>query len=56
MTIQEFRDEVLIKSLNTIDPDVIIDGKGIIVISSEEGETEQNNSKMLKVGLRTYYL
>lgn len=30
-----------------VDPDVIIDGKGVIVISSEEGETECNNDKLL---------
>lgn len=30
-----------------IDPDVILDGKGVIVISSEEGETECNNDKQL---------
>lgn len=47
-TIKYFRDEVLLKALNMIDPDVIIDGKGIIVISSEEGETECNNEKLLK--------
>lgn len=40
MTIREFETEILKKNLNLIAPDVIIDGKGVIVISSEEGETE----------------
>ena len=31
-------------------PDVEVEGKGIILISSEEGETEVNNDKFLKVG------
>ena len=30
-------------------PDVEVEGKGIILISSEEGETEVNNDKFLKV-------
>lgn len=48
VTVKELRDEILIKALNMIDPDVIIDGKGIIVISSEEGETDCNNDKKLE--------
>lgn len=48
VTVKELRDEVLIKSLNMVDPDVMIDGKGVIVISSEEGETECNEDKVLK--------
>ncbi|XP_058818992.1 SUMO-activating enzyme subunit 2 [Topomyia yanbarensis] len=47
VTVKELRDDILIKALNMIDPDVIIDGKGTIVISSEEGETECNNDKKL---------
>jgi hypothetical protein len=31
-----------------IAPDVEVEGKGIILISSEEGETEGNNDKFLK--------
>jgi hypothetical protein len=31
-----------------IAPDVEVEGKGIILISSEEGETEANNDKFLK--------
>lgn len=48
LTIKELRDEVLIKAMNMIDPDVLIDGTGTIVLSSEEGETEANNGKTLK--------
>jgi ubiquitin-like 1-activating enzyme E1 B len=29
-------------------PDVEVEGKGIILISSEEGETDANNDKFLK--------
>lgn len=47
VTVKQFRDDVLVKALNMLDPDVIIDGKGVIVISSEEGETECNNDKPL---------
>ncbi|XP_058447199.1 SUMO-activating enzyme subunit 2 [Malaya genurostris] len=47
VTVKELRDDILIKALNMIDPDVIIDGKGTIVISSEEGETDCNNDKKL---------
>ena len=48
VTVKELRDDVLVKALNMVDPDVILDGKGLIVISSEEGETECNNDKLLK--------
>lgn len=48
MTVKSLRDEVLIKALNMVDPDVIIDGKGVIVISSEEGETESNDDILLE--------
>lgn len=47
VTVKELRDDVLKKALNMIDPDVMLDGKGIIVISSEEGETDCNNDKLL---------
>ncbi|XP_043671743.1 SUMO-activating enzyme subunit 2 isoform X1 [Vespula pensylvanica] len=48
MTIKELDELVLKSRLNMIAPDVIIDGKGIVVISSEEGETEENNNKILE--------
>ncbi|XP_012274236.1 SUMO-activating enzyme subunit 2 [Orussus abietinus] len=48
MTIKELEESVLKNRLNMIAPDVMIDGKGIVVISSEEGETEQNNEKILE--------
>lgn len=47
VTVKQFRDDVLKKELNMLDPDVIIDGKGVIVISSEDDETECNNDKLL---------
>lgn len=31
-----------------VNPDVMLDGKGVIIISSEEGETECNEGKLLK--------
>lgn len=40
MTIKELESEILKKNLNMIAPDAIIDGKSVILISSEEGETE----------------
>ncbi|XP_015587579.1 SUMO-activating enzyme subunit 2 isoform X2 [Cephus cinctus] len=53
MTIKELDETVLKARLNMIAPDVMIDGKGIVVISSEEGETEGNNEKTLEqVGIR----
>lgn len=48
VTIKEL-DEVVLKSrLNMIAPDVMIDGTSSVVISSEKGETEENNSKLLE--------
>lgn len=47
VTIKQFRDDVLIKALNMVEPDVEIDGKGVIVISSDGDETEENNDKLL---------
>uniref|UniRef100_A0A1A9VN27 SUMO-activating enzyme subunit n=1 Tax=Glossina austeni TaxID=7395 RepID=A0A1A9VN27_GLOAU len=47
MRIKELRDEVLKKTLNMINPDVLIDSKGVVVISSEEAETECNEEKFL---------
>lgn len=40
MSVKEFETEVLKKHLNMVAPDVVLDGKGVMVISSEEGETE----------------
>lgn len=48
VTIKELRDDILIKEMNMVNPDVEICGKGTIVISSEEGETEENEDKLLK--------
>ncbi|XP_076181710.1 ubiquitin-like activating enzyme 2 [Ptiloglossa arizonensis] len=48
MTIKELDDIVLKNRLNMIAPDVMIDGTGTVVISSEEGETEDNNDKLLE--------
>lgn len=47
MTLKDFENEVLKKSLNMIAPDALIDGKGIVIISSDEGETDVNNDKKL---------
>ncbi|KAI9579277.1 SUMO-activating enzyme subunit 2-like [Glossina fuscipes] len=47
MRIKELRDEVLKKTINMINPDVLIDSKGVVVISSEEAETECNEEKFL---------
>jgi ubiquitin-like 1-activating enzyme E1 B len=48
VTVKELRDDILIKEMNMVNPDVMLDGKGVIVISSEEGETECNEGKLLK--------
>lgn len=48
VTVKELRDDILIKEMNMVNPDVMLDGKGVIVISSEEGETECNEDKLLK--------
>ncbi len=49
--VKELRDEILKKNLNMLNPDVML-GKGVIVIviviSSKEGETECDKSKLLK--------
>ena len=49
MTVKDLEDEVLKKTLNMVAPDVILDGKGTVIISSEEGETAENNPKKLGV-------
>ncbi|KZC06130.1 SUMO-activating enzyme subunit 2 [Dufourea novaeangliae] len=48
MTIKELDEVVLKNRLNMIAPDVMIDGTSNVVISSEEGETEENNDKLLE--------
>lgn len=48
VTVKELRDDILIKEMNMVNPDVMFDGTGTIVISSEEGETECNEGKLLK--------
>lgn len=45
--IKAFRDDVLIKTLNMVNPDVTVESTGSILISSEEGETESNETKLL---------
>ncbi|KAL6260008.1 hypothetical protein P5V15_009915 [Pogonomyrmex californicus] len=48
MTIKELEELILKDRLNMIAPDVMIDGTGAVIISSEEGETESNNNKKLE--------
>ncbi|EDV96292.1 SUMO-activating enzyme subunit 2 [Drosophila grimshawi] len=45
--IKAFRDEVLIKTLNMVNPDLTVESTGSILISSEDGETECNEEKLL---------
>ena len=48
ITVKLFEEKLLKQQFGVIAPDVEIeDGKGTILISSEEGETDQNNSKFL---------
>jgi ubiquitin-like 1-activating enzyme E1 B len=49
MTAKDLEEQVLKKVLNMVAPDVILDGKGTVIISSEEGETTENNPKTLEV-------
>lgn len=48
MLIGDFRKSVLLEKLSTKTPDVILDGKGSIVISSEEGDEDLNDEKLLQ--------
>lgn len=48
VTVKALRDDILIKALHMVTPDVIVEGKGTILISSDEDETECNNDKFLK--------
>lgn len=44
------KDKILRGALAMAAPDVeVVDGRGTILISSEEGETQENNDKLLKV-------
>lgn len=56
MSVGDFENKVLKKHLGMVAPDVEIeDGKGTIIISSEEGETEENNDKYLSdFGIKSY--
>ncbi|KAH8338265.1 hypothetical protein KR074_011966 [Drosophila pseudoananassae] len=47
VTIKQLRDDVLVKTLNMLNPDVTVESTGSILISSEEGETECNEGKLL---------
>jgi len=48
MTVLSFQEKILRASLNMISPDVMIDdGKGTVLLSSEEDETEDNLPKLL---------
>merc|ERR1719348_2782588 len=47
-TVKSFEERILKGALNMVAPDAEIEGKGLILISSEEGETECNNEKFLK--------
>lgn len=50
MTVRALGERVLKKELNMVAPDVEIDdGQGTILISSEEGETDDIAEKFLKV-------
>jgi len=50
ITVKMFEEKVLKENFGMVAPDVEIeDGKGTILISSEEGETEENNDKPLSV-------
>ncbi|XP_070576008.1 SUMO-activating enzyme subunit 2-like [Ptychodera flava] len=50
ITVKDLEEKILKTALGMVAPDVEIDdGKGTILISSEEGETEENNEKNLSV-------
>ncbi|XP_014215727.1 SUMO-activating enzyme subunit 2 [Copidosoma floridanum] len=48
MTVKQFNDIVLKQGLNVVAPDVMIDGKGVVVISSDDDEMSDNDDKVLK--------
>jgi len=47
-TLKNFEDRILKGALNMVAPDAEVEGKGVVLISSEEGETECNNDKFMK--------
>lgn len=47
MTVKQFETKILKQELHMVQPDVEIEGSGSIIISSEPGETEENNDKFL---------
>lgn len=49
LTVKELEEQVFKKTLNMAAPDVMVKTNFNIIISSEEGETEENNDKTLKV-------
>ena len=56
MTVQMFEEKILRGALNMISPDVMVqDGKGTVLISSEEDETKDNLSKFLAVSPTRFY-
>lgn len=63
MTVKEFESEILKKHLNMVAPDAVLDGKGLVVISSEEGETEVRkrltlflNQCTVDLGVENYFI
>jgi len=57
MTVRTLGERVLKKELNMVAPDVEIDdGQGTILISSEEGETDDIADKLLKVKIQTGFM
>nr|CAD7406158.1 unnamed protein product [Timema cristinae] len=55
MTVRTLTENVLKKALNMVQPDAILNSTGNIIISSEPGETDQNNDKKLcEMGIRDY--
>nr|CAD7264300.1 unnamed protein product [Timema shepardi] len=53
MTVRMLTENVLKKALNMVQPDAILEATGNIIISSEPGETDQNNDKKLcEMGIR----
>lgn len=54
MTVQSFEEKVLKGALHMLSPDVMIDdGKGTVLLSSEEGETTANMNKFLTVSFNS---
>ncbi|XP_041376395.1 SUMO-activating enzyme subunit 2-like isoform X2 [Gigantopelta aegis] len=47
ITVKYFEEKILKSELNMVAPDVEIEGTGSIVVSSEEGETDENMDKLL---------